>query len=721
VKNAVNAKITGKYRPDTSGHSSYRGHEGGNYAFSHGKYGIYINNNWESLAGFGLEISGATSDSIEIEYCEIANGNFSGIHIKENAGTNDFDGFKIHDNYIRNIHGEGMYLGSTGNDPQHQLNGWRIYNNRLFDCGNEIIQFGQQGSDNLTDHNVFVGSATNWKSTFHDSQDFGAQAMVRNGRNRHRDNIHLGSGEQFINFFSFSKAGLTSNNDTVHYKNNLFLHAKGFIGHYFGGESSPVPGMVVALDSNYFGRFVFKANEVFSDARGTNSTHLLQVGNVLRYVLRNNVSDNTKSTWIYGTTNFDSSGNTIATINNPLFVNSGFSDTFHFETLTRWADTLFRTWKDEYVNLSGTRVGEPVSYQTGELVSFLGKIYKSKVSNNHLHMPQSVTDAYWELQYWLNGNDTSYVPPNDFRLKAGDVYRNRNMGLLDVYNAPPQNNTGDTINVNLYGGTNPYNNTAWNNWSTPAYEVDGNTTSPLLKYSNGDTSTVTATLNYQAGVGDNGATYGGTMCPPEVLRYANYASTNRTLTLSNLTPGKTYKLELYGSRGNTGNATVFVVGTERDTIVTDNNKTVPAVFVNISPNGSNQVIVNMYVRSGSTYQYLNGFRLIANSSGGLRTVSAPAKKTATGITELTEAGTTLLISPNPAANTLRVQYTAEQVGKVALRVYDVSGKMISSKMVDKKAVVLQQQLDVHGLAAGLYYVEIVGGNGKPVMKKFIKQ
>jgi hypothetical protein len=106
---------------------------------------------------------------------------------------------------------------------------------------------------------------------------------------------------------------------------------------------------------------------------------------------------------------------------------------------------------------------------------------------------------------------------------------------------------------------------------------------------------------------DNGSAYGGTMAPPEVLRYASSSSSARTLTFSGLSTANTYSLELYASRNNTGYSTVFTVGTTSVTVVTDKNLTNKASFVRLVPSASGQVVVS--IKGSTTFNYLNGFVL----------------------------------------------------------------------------------------------------------------
>lgn len=158
------------------------------------------------------------------------------------------------------------------------------------------------------------------------------------------------------------------------------------------------------------------------------------------------------------------------------------------------------------------------------------------------------------------------------------------------------------VKVNLYSGTNPYSNTAWNNWNVLA-----NLASPVFRYADGGTSTISAATT-RNGMADNGSTYGSGMAPAEVLRYACYATASRTLTLKGLSASKTYSIELYASRNAyADNSTVFTVNGISKTIASYQNLTNKVVFTNLSPNAQGQLVIT--INSTKMYNYLNGFIL----------------------------------------------------------------------------------------------------------------
>jgi hypothetical protein len=169
---------------------------------------------------------------------------------------------------------------------------------------------------------------------------------------------------------------------------------------------------------------------------------------------------------------------------------------------------------------------------------------------------------------------------------------------------PPPPPAGKIVKVNLYGGTNPYSTGGWNNWNVP--NTTTGTGSGFLNYDDGTTSSIQCTISNSAGISDNGASYGGTMCPPQVLRYVSISTSTRTLTISGLNNSRKYDLEFYASRANTGNSTTFTIGGVAKTVVTDSNISNKISFADQSP-VSGQIIVSI-TRTG-TYNYVNGFQV----------------------------------------------------------------------------------------------------------------
>jgi dienelactone hydrolase len=174
--------------------------------------------------------------------------------------------------------------------------------------------------------------------------------------------------------------------------------------------------------------------------------------------------------------------------------------------------------------------------------------------------------------------------------------------MLQYQRTPALPQATKQVKVNLYGGIYPYNNVSWNNWN-----VKSTLSSGALRYWDATGSSIAVSLSQSNGVSDNGTTYGSGMAPAEVLRYITSGSAERFLTLKGLSPSYSYSLELYASRGISGNSTIFKTGSATQTIATYKNLTNKAVFTNLVPNTSGQIIVS--IDKTASYNYLNGFML----------------------------------------------------------------------------------------------------------------
>ncbi len=258
------------------------------------------------------------------------------------------------------------------------------------------------------------------------------------------------------------------------------------------------------------------------------------------------------------------------------------------------------------------------------------------------------------------------------------------------------------VRTNIFGGSNPYNNTAWNNWNVGMIEAS-NISSSAFKYSDGTTSTVTATLSHTRPPVDNGSAYGGGMAPAEVLRYTSSSNLVRTLTLKGLSTSKTYSVELYASRGSsTAGSTVFTVNGTAATINAANNLTSKATFNNITPNGSGQIVIN--INKTGSYNFINGFMLTENSSGSMSTAKA-----ADLAEQAPAALTTLSLYPNPVADETLLKIADGYTGIVQVQVSDAAGNVQKRFQFIKRSTVMQQWLPMQSLPKGIYFVTVQTG------------
>jgi poly(3-hydroxybutyrate) depolymerase len=162
------------------------------------------------------------------------------------------------------------------------------------------------------------------------------------------------------------------------------------------------------------------------------------------------------------------------------------------------------------------------------------------------------------------------------------------------------------IKVNIFGGSFPMAS-EWNNWN-----VQSNLSFTALKYTDGSTSSVSASLNASNAVADNGASYPVTMCPQEVGRTTSYSTVSRFIILTGLDNQKKYSLEIYSSRAGSGNSTRFIINGTGINVVSSNNYSNKVNFTDITPSGG-QIRIN--IERLNTYNYINGFVLTEQGSG----------------------------------------------------------------------------------------------------------
>jgi hypothetical protein len=275
--------------------------------------------------------------------------------------------------------------------------------------------------------------------------------------------------------------------------------------------------------------------------------------------------------------------------------------------------------------------------------------------------------------------------------------------VVDSATTPPPTGGTKSINVNVYGGTNPYSSTQWNNWNVGTGGVT-NVTSAAFKYSDGSASTVSAILSQSTGLGDNAATYGGGMAPAEVLRYMSYSTVTRNLTINGLAPSTQYSIELYAGRASTANnKTVFSIATARDTVPTDNNRTDKAVFTVSSDNTGKIVIA---INRTNVYTYLNGFTIIENPGVQTRTLQTEA------ITESVAKETSSLdVFPNPFQDRVVLQLNNNYIGAMKVQLIDMSGAVKKEyNLFKNQAGATQTYLSAGDLPAGEYILRVSIGD-----------
>lgn len=263
--------VTGRYDPvSQTGHVDYPGHAGDAYANSAGTYGLYVNDEYtQEIAGLSV---GGGATQYELEFIEIARTGFTGISLKtDDDGAALMENVRVHDLYIHDTGGEGMYIGSTQTQPQHKFRDLHIYNNRLLRTALESIQIGQMGDGVEVHNNVFGPAAIGWRSAFQIYQDKNLQIFYREGVVKVHHNVFIGGADSIIYLLGGNVAGDThAPGDGVQIYDNYFAHTA-WLGGYLQSDT-PQAAHVVA--DNYFRGYRFYRDEIYSV---TESTHFFRL------------------------------------------------------------------------------------------------------------------------------------------------------------------------------------------------------------------------------------------------------------------------------------------------------------------------------------------------------------------------------------------------------------------------------------------------------------
>jgi hypothetical protein len=422
-------KLTGKYDPKAkTGDQSFRGHDGG-YAYSQGKYGIFIDNQWLDKSNFLIEITSKKikgseikqmSSDFELEYIESGNGGYSNV-IKANNEKYISENIKIHDCYIHDTNGEGLYMGNTStNGDQGIFKNVEIYNNRILRTGLDALQVVQTGGESKIHNNVLDGGMK-WRSAFMDSQDFGASLSFVSGGIAFYNNIIINGGNANFQVF-LEKENWYTNSGTskkVRIDNNLFLNSRSGLGAYLGPYEANFEELMLEISNNDFVAGGFQYNKLHEDK---NESRFMIIGGYAgKGVIQNNRWSLGKSKKDFFSSNFES-GYTIAQnknlpIEQVIFENYS-SNGYGFNFFELWADNL-NIGKDK---------GKPIAYAPGEVVSWRSKVYLCIKPHSQIEPGiHSDWEQYWRILKFNNGK--SYFPADDVRVKKDNYHFKLKRGI----------------------------------------------------------------------------------------------------------------------------------------------------------------------------------------------------------------------------------------------------------------------------------------------------
>ncbi len=128
---------------------------------------------------------------------------------------------------------------------------------------------------------------------------------------------------------------------------------------------------------------------------------------------------------------------------------------------------------------------------------------------------------------------------------------------------------------------------------------------------------------------------------------------------------------------------------------------------------------------GHAYTDVDHAPLTGNDFYRLSQVDLNGKTTLFSVLEVTvpaaRAGTTAFrVSPNPARNSIYLELVHPELGPLLVSIYDATGRTLRTWKFDKQQPEWDQTLDISGIPAGNYFVQVKGTTIKEV-KQFIKE
>jgi hypothetical protein len=439
-------KLTGKYDPaNKTGDINYQGHDAG-YAWSQGKYGIYINNQWTNpnttlltvRSGIIIGTGGVVkrADNYEIEYVESGNGGYTNAFKWDyndpeasDAGYPTaviLDNIRIHDNYFHDLSGEGIYMGyfGAGETGYEIFENLKVYNNRAIRCGRESFQIKRFGTGTEIYNNVGINTGMDCL----DSQNFATVLWNVNGATSVNNNLFVGnSGYAAVQWYVVNSPSYTPLATTASFINNAMLYMgvdetlyAGVRGMFIKSEDQiapippapytlSVPPIAQEISNNYFG-FFDSLPAYANDGLIDNNNYDVSISSPI--FARNNTYTQKIRFWD-GTAPTVDTNNVSGSVSDVSFVNLNYGIDFDW--------SRFRFWQ----NAGGNN-----NYTPGWYVMHKSRIYKAIA--NSTGVEPGVTagwQTYWELQTYNGG--ASYLPADDIRVVSGNFYNTNNIGLAD--------------------------------------------------------------------------------------------------------------------------------------------------------------------------------------------------------------------------------------------------------------------------------------------------
>lgn len=390
--------LTGRWDPDAAtGDESAPGHRCSDYPGARGNYGFWSDDAFamREYLHMGLAISDATA--YELEFIEIERSGFAGIRLLnawDDAAPLPLSDVLVHDVYIHDVDGEGIYFGWTGQPPSNLQPRMQVYNNRFVRTGNEALQIQDLGPGSEIHHNVMAFAGLNWRfNGLGAFQDNNAQIATREGDIAIHHNVFVGGAGSLMSFWSSPQAGDGAREVTV--SDNYIADTRNRAV-YFGGSSDAAS--TFAFTGNVLRGLEFVYDEL--DPAATAPTSVFSIGQDIAATVTF-----TGNRWdadldlVVGGTVIDED-NEPGPVEPIVFVNSGYPEDEPVGRLEAWTA------------VSTLAPGMPPRvYMPGDLVMYDGAMYRCLQQHDDLVPPEN--PRTWE---------PLEAPIDDLRVAPGTPY-----------------------------------------------------------------------------------------------------------------------------------------------------------------------------------------------------------------------------------------------------------------------------------------------------------
>ncbi|MCC6667391.1 MAG: right-handed parallel beta-helix repeat-containing protein [Polyangiaceae bacterium] len=245
--------LTGRHDPVAkTGDAAFVGHRCGAYATSRSHYGFVSDDAYAKGTYLHMGISVGQATDFELEFLEITRSGFAGIRLLNKLESGQpalpMSNVRVHDTYVHDTDGEGIYFGWTGSPPSNLMSGLKVYNNRFVRTGNEALQVQDLGDETEIHDNVIAFAALHWRDNgLGKYQDGNSQIATRQGKITIRNNVFYGGAGVLLSFWSQPQAG--DGERQVRFENNFFGDSRNLLA-YFGGSSTGASSFV--FKGNFF-------------------------------------------------------------------------------------------------------------------------------------------------------------------------------------------------------------------------------------------------------------------------------------------------------------------------------------------------------------------------------------------------------------------------------------------------------------------------------------